>query len=68
MRTAVLTSRGLAGSVLHLGILNFGRAPAAAKKYLLSRDNGFRDEGFGDEREIVREPGVDPAFEAGGPW
>jgi hypothetical protein len=33
------------------------------RKYLLSRDNGFRDEAFGNEREIVRDPGVDPAFE-----
>jgi hypothetical protein len=30
---------------------------------LLSEDNGFVDEAFGNEWEIVREPGVDPAFE-----
>jgi hypothetical protein len=30
---------------------------------LLSEDNGFVDEVFGHEWEIVREPGVDPALE-----
>ena len=30
------------------------------KKYLLSKGNGFLDEAFGNEREIVREPSVDP--------
>ena len=38
-----------------------------AKKYLLSKDNGFLAEAFGNEREIVREPGVDPAFERANP-
>jgi hypothetical protein len=28
------------------------------EKYLLSKDNGFLDEAFGNEREIVREPSV----------
>ncbi len=28
------------------------------KKYLLSEDNGFVDEAFGNEREIVREPSI----------
>ena len=37
------------------------------EKYLRSEDNGFLDEAFGDEREIVREPGVDPAFERANP-
>ena len=37
------------------------------KKYLLSKGNGFLDQAFGDEREIVREPGVDPAFERANP-
>jgi len=36
---------------------------AAAKKFLLSENNGFLDEAFGNEREIVGEPGVDAAFE-----
>jgi hypothetical protein len=36
------------------------RSAAAAKTNLLPRDNGFLDEVFGNEREIVR---VDPAFE-----
>ena len=36
-------------------------------KYLLSEDNGFRDEAFSNEWEIVREPGVDPAFERANP-
>jgi hypothetical protein len=33
------------------------------EKYLLSKDNGFLDEGFGNEGEIVGEPDVDAAFE-----
>jgi hypothetical protein len=33
----------------------------------LSRDSGFIDEAFCDEWEIVREPGVDPAFERANP-
>src|ERR1043166_3596608 len=33
------------------------------REYLLSEDNGFLDEGFGNEWEIVCEPGIDPAFE-----
>ena len=37
------------------------------KKYLLSEDNGFLDEAFGNEWEIVREPGVDPAIERANP-
>jgi hypothetical protein len=37
------------------------------RKVLLSKDNGFLDEIFGNEREIVREPGVDPAFERANP-
>ena len=34
---------------------------------LLSENNGFFDEAFGHEWEIVREPGVDPAFERANP-
>ena len=34
---------------------------------LLSEDNGFLDEAFGNEWKIVREPGVDPAFERANP-
>jgi hypothetical protein len=33
------------------------------RKVLVSKDSGFLDEAFGHEREIVREPCVDPAFE-----
>jgi hypothetical protein len=36
-------------------------------KDFLSEGNGFLDEVFGDEREIVREPGIDPAFERANP-
>jgi hypothetical protein len=43
-----------------------GRA-SGAEKYLLSKDNGFLDEAFGNEWEIVREPSVDPAFERANP-
>ena len=35
----------------------------SCEKYLLSKDSGVLDRGFGDEREIVPEPSVDPAFE-----
>ena len=42
-------------------------APRGCEKYLLSEDNGFLDEAFGNEWEIVREPGVDPAFERANP-
>jgi hypothetical protein len=31
------------------------------------KDNGFLDEAFGNEGEIVREPSVDPAFERANP-
>ena len=34
---------------------------------LLSEDNGFIFEALGNEWEIVREPGVDPAFERTNP-
>jgi hypothetical protein len=47
---------------LYFDIADFG-GTGGCEKYLLSRDNGFRDEAFGNEREIVRDPGVDPAFE-----
>jgi len=40
---------------------------SGCEKYLLSKDNGFLDEAFGNEREIVREPGVDPAFKRANP-
>jgi hypothetical protein len=40
---------------------------SGCEKYLLSKDNGFLDEAFGNEREIVREPSVDPAFERANP-
>jgi hypothetical protein len=42
-------------------------AAPAAEKYLLSKDNRFFDEAFGNEWEIVREPSVDPAFERANP-
>lgn len=32
-----------------------------------SEDNAFLHEVFGNEREIIREPGVDPAFERADP-
>ena len=35
----------------------------SSEKYLLSRDCGILDEAFGNEWEIVREPGINPAFE-----
>jgi hypothetical protein len=35
------------------------------QKILLSTGNGFLAEAFGNEREIVREPSIDPAFEQG---
>jgi hypothetical protein len=38
-----------------------------SEKYFLSEDNGFLDEAFGNEWKIVREPGVDPAFERANP-
>ena len=40
---------------------------AAAVAKNLSKDNGFLVEAFGNEWEIVREPGVDPAFERASP-
>ena len=40
---------------------------SGCERYLLSKDNGFLDEAFGNEREIVREPSVDPAFERANP-
>jgi len=52
-----------------LGILalrNFG-GTCGCGKYLLSEDNGFLDDAFGHEWEIIREPGVDPAFERANP-
>jgi len=36
-------------------------------EYFLSKNNGFLDEAFGNEWKIVREPGVDPAFERANP-
>ena len=33
------------------------------EKYLPSEDNGFLNQAFSNEREIVREPRVDSAFE-----
>ena len=47
--------------------LRFLSALRGCEKYLLSEDSGFLDEAFGNEREIVREPGVDPAFERANP-
>jgi hypothetical protein len=49
-RSGILASRIFAGT-------------GDSEKYLLSKDNGFLDEAFGNEWEIVREPGIDPAFE-----
>jgi len=40
---------------------------SGCEKYLRSKDNGFLDEAFGNDWEIVREPGVDPAFERADP-
>ena len=42
-------------------------APRGYEKYLPSEDNRFLDEAFGDGWEIVREPGIDPAFERANP-
>ena len=44
-----------------------GRDRRRCEKYLLSKDNGFLDQTFGNEWEIVREPSVDPAFERADP-
>jgi hypothetical protein len=43
--------------------LRISGGTSGCEKYLLSKDNGFLDEAFDNEREIVREPSVDPAFE-----
>jgi len=40
---------------------------SGCEQYPLSKDNRFVDEAFGNEREIVREPGIDPAFERANP-
>ena len=37
------------------------------EKYFLSKDTVFLDEAFGNEREIVREPSVNAAFERADP-
>jgi hypothetical protein len=49
---------------LYFDIANLG-GTTGCEKYLLSKNNGFLDQVFGNEWEIVREPAVDPAFEAG---
>jgi hypothetical protein len=46
----------------YFGIADFWRHRELRKIPSL-KDNGFLDEAFGNEREIVREPRVDPAFE-----
>ena len=40
---------------------------SGCEQHPLSKDNRFLDEAFGNEREIVREPGIDPAFERANP-
>jgi hypothetical protein len=42
--------------------------PGGIETYLLSRNNGILDKAFANERDIKREPGVDPAFERADPW
>jgi len=44
-----------------------GGAGRKSGKHPFSKDNGFLDEAFGNERKIVREPSVDPAFERANP-
>ena len=50
---------------MYFDIANFA-GTSGCEKYL-SKDNGFLDEAFGNEWEIVREPGVDAAFERAHP-
>jgi hypothetical protein len=38
-------------------------APAVAKDIFSHKDDGFLDESFGNDMEIVRESGLGPAFE-----
>ena len=54
IRSSILTFRIVGGT-------------SGCEKYFLSKDNWFLDEAFGNEREIIREPGVDPAFERTNP-
>jgi hypothetical protein len=42
---------------------DFMSGSGGCESYLLSKGSGFLDNGFCNEREIVREPGVDAAFE-----
>ena len=51
---------------MHFDIADFWRHQGC-EKYFLSKDDGFLDEAFGNEWEIVREPGVDAAFERANP-
>jgi hypothetical protein len=51
---------------LYFDISNFWRQQWLGK-IPLSKHNGFLDEAFGNEREIVREPSVDAAFERPNP-
>jgi hypothetical protein len=57
-----VTGRGRTGANVDVSIGGGG-----CEKYLRSEDNGFLDETFGNEWKIVREPGVDPAFERANP-
>ncbi|HEX6172778.1 MAG TPA: hypothetical protein VF089_02100 [Candidatus Binatia bacterium] len=51
---------------MYLDIVDFG-GTSGCEKYFSQKDNGFLDDAFGKEREIVREPSVDPAFERANP-
>jgi hypothetical protein len=42
---------------------DFMSGTSGCGKYLLSTDSGFLRQAFSNEREIVREPSVDAAFE-----
>jgi hypothetical protein len=47
--------------------LIFRSLSAHGLKDLLSENKGFIDEALGNERKILREPGIDPAFERANP-
>ena len=50
--------------IIRLLLLDYSSVISFASNGVLrSKDNGFPDEAFGNEGEIVREPGVDAAFE-----
>ncbi len=61
------TEHGSGARVRCILTLRIVGGTSGSEKYLLSKDNGFLDEAFGNEWEIVREPSVDPAFERADP-